>query len=425
MKRPAIAARAAFGAVFLATLGFGAVEAAEKPVVIGYQMDYEKLITIGPAMGAGMHDYIKVFEKQGGTIEGIPIKFVECDNGYDVNRTLECYQRQKMEGIVTLSTFGTPHTNAIAPKLLEDKIPATSPGFGRADSADGKRFPYLFPAAASYWSQATAAIQYIQEKEGDKIKGLKIAYLYYDNPAGKEPIPILEVLSQKIGFELRTFGVPAPGVEMGAQVTDITSRYRANWVVGHMFGRAPSVSFKELARKGFPLDHYIGLVWNTCESDIIAAGKEESKGLLSIQFTGLGHDFPIHKDIQAIYEAEKKPLPEGWNITGYYNRGIFFIALQVEAVRNAIKLFGPPITGEKVKKGYENIKNYTLGGFLPPMEITPEDHEGGGWVRVYQWDGGKFVLAKDWFKAHRDVIQAQLTVLAKEEAASEKKEEKK
>ena len=47
------------------------------------------------------------------------------------------------------------------------------------------------------------------------------------------------------------------------------------------------------------------------------------------------------------------------------------------------------------------------------MEITAKDHEGGGWVRVYQWDGEKFVLVKDWYKAYRGVIKARLKEVAK------------
>ncbi|MBW2411159.1 MAG: ABC transporter substrate-binding protein [Deltaproteobacteria bacterium] len=401
--------------VFILVTALTGTALAEKPVVIGLHIDYDRLTTLGPPVGQGMKDFIKVFKSKGGTIDGIPIEFSECNHGYDVNRGLECYQRQKMEGIVSLSTFGTPHTYSLTPKLTADKIPAISPGFGRGDAMDGTRFPYIFPAAASYWSQATASVQYIQDAEKGAIKGKKIAYLYFDNPAGKEPIPILEKLRDKFGFELRTFGVPSPGVEMGAQVTDITRRYRADWVIAHLFGRAPSVSFKELYRKGFPMDHYIGFVWGVCETDVMAAGKDISKGMVGLQFNGLGQDFPIHKEIQALYKAEGTPMHEHWDVTGYYNRGIFFVALQLEAVRNAIKLYGPPITGEKVKKGYEHIKDFTLDGFLPPMEITPEDHEGGGWVRAYQWDGEKFVLAKDWYKAHRDVIKARLDEVAKEQ----------
>jgi branched-chain amino acid transport system substrate-binding protein len=407
--------------ILVLTLGFAAASIAADKVVIGYQVDYEKLVTIGPHMADGMHDFIKVFNKQGGKIEGTPVEFIECNNAYDVNRSLECYQRQKLAGMTSYSLYGTPVAYALSPKLHEDKIPAISPGFGRADSINGKRFPYLFPAAATYWSQATAAIKYIEDAEGGNLKGKKIALLYYDNPAGKEPIPVFEKLQAKLGYEFRTFGVPAPGVEMGAQVTDITRRYKADWVIGHMFGRAPSVSIQELVRKGFPADHYIGFVWNTNESDVIAAGKDVSKGVLSITFTGRGHDFPIHKEIKALYEAEGKPMATGWEMSAYYNCGIFFIALQVEAVRNAIKMSGPPITGEKVQKGYEAIKGFGMGGFLPPMEITQDDHEGGGWVRVYQWDGDKFNLKKDWYKAYREVIQAQLKEV---EEATDKGEKK-
>ena len=61
-------------------------------------------------------------------------------------------------------------------------------------------------------------------------------------------------------------------------------------------------------------------------------------------------------------------------------------------MRNAIKAKGGATpTGEDVKKGMEAIKGFTLGGFVPPMEITPTDHEGGGWVQIWTVKGGKLV----------------------------------
>lgn len=400
--------------VLVMTLGLVGTAPAEKPIMIGWQSDYNKLVTIGPVLAQGYKDYIKVFKSKGGTLMGHPVDFMECTHDYDVDRGLECYQRHKMAGIVTLAIYGTPHTYSLTPKLMADKIPGITPGFGRADSMDGRLFPYIFPLAASYWSQAASSIKYIADAEKGSMKGVKIAFLYYDNPAGREPIPVYEKLQKKLGFKFRTFGVPAPGVEMGAQVTDITRRYRADWVIGHMFGRAPSVSLKELYRKGFPLDHYIGFVWNTFETDIAAAGKDISKGALSMSYTSLGNDFPIHREIKALYEKEGKPIHDYFNSTGYYNRGIFWAAVQVEAVRLAIKHYGTPVTGETVQKGFEKIKGFTGGGLFAPLEVVPEDHEGGGWLSVWQWDGQKFVLNRDYFKAYRDVIYAHLAeVVAK------------
>jgi len=78
-------------------------------------------------------------------------------------------------------------------------------------------------------------------------------------------------------------------------------------------------------------------------------------------------------------------------------------------VRQAIKAKGgAKPTSEDVKKGMESIKGFTLGGVVPPLEITPADHEGGGWVQIWTVKGGKLVKVKDWFQGYRPVIQKHL-----------------
>jgi len=312
------------------------------------------------------------------------------------------------------SLYGTPQTAALNKKLEEDKILGTSPGFGTASAADGKRYPYTFPIAASYWSQAGAAVAYAKEKLGGNLKGKKIAYIYYDNPAGKEPLAVLEDLAKDEGFEMRTFAVPAPGLEMGAQILDITGRFKPDFIISHLFGRAPSVSIKELKGKGFPLSKVVGLVWASSEADIIAAGgMGMAEGYNTIQFAGVGKDFPVIKDIEAMYKAQGKQPPKEMDSTVLYNRGVLIAALHVEALRNAIKAKGGATpNSEEVKKGMESIKGFTLGGLVPPMEITAADHEGGGWVEIWTVKGGKLERTKAWFQGYRPVIQKHLAAEA-------------
>ena len=51
----------------------------------------------------------------------------------------------------------------------------------------------------------------------------------------------------------------------------------------------------------------------------------------------------------------------------------------------------------------------TLGGLVPPpLAIAPENHEGGGWVQVWQVKDGQLVRVTDWFKAYPDVIARHL-----------------
>src|SRR4029077_15081703 len=397
-------------AVTTATLALGGGQAyAQKELVFGLQCDRTgPTANVGTVLCPGYQDYIALVNSKGG-VEGYKIKVLEIDNEYKVPPAIEAHERFKKEGAVLEGLYGTPQTAALNKKLEEDKVLGTSPGFGTSPAADGKRFPYTFPIAASYWSQGGAAVAFAKEQLKD-LKGKKIAYLFYDNPAGKEPLPILEDLAKTEGFELRTFAVPAPGLEMGAQMLDITGRCQPDFIITHLFGRAPSVSIKELKGKGFPLSKVVAFVWGSAESDIIAAGgMGVAEGYSTIQFAGVGKEFPVIKDIEAMYKAQGKTPPKEMDSTVLYNRGVLIAALHVEAVRNAIKAKGGVApTSEEVKKGMESIKGFTLGGLVPPMEITTADHEGGGWVQVWTVKGGKLVKVKDWFQGNRPLILKHL-----------------
>src|SRR3989449_10331190 len=102
-----------------------------------------------------------------------------------------------------------------------------------------------------------------------------------------------------------------------------------------------------------------------------------------------------------MYKKQGKEAPKEMASTVYYNRGVLIAALHVEAIRNALKARpGGKITGEDVKKGFEQIKGFTLGGLVPPLEVTATDHEGGGLVQAWQARGGKWARAADWFKGY-------------------------
>ena len=375
-------------------------------VVIGMQCDRTGATQIvGTVLCPGFHDYIALINSKGG-VEGHKIRAPEVDNEYKVPPAVESYERHKKEGAVTISVYGTPQIYALAAKLNEDRIPGTSPGFGSAAAADGIRYPYIFPIAATYWSQGAAAVDFVKKQLGGSLKGKKIAYIFYDNPAGREPIEVLEDLSTREGFQLKIFAVPPPGVEMGAQVLDIAQRYRPDFVIAHLFGGAPAVSIKEFKSKGYPLKKVISLVWGSAEVNIEAAGGfGVAEGYYTMQFAGVGHDYPVLNEIREMYKKEGKPAPKEMASSVYYNRGVLVAAVHVEAIRNALKAKPDgKITGVDTKAGFEKINNFTLGGLVPPLKITSTDHEGGGLVQIWQVKGGKFEKVTDWFSAYPDVI---------------------
>ena len=370
-------------------------------IVIGGQCDRTGPTRfVGTILCPGIGDYINLINKKGG-VEGHTIRYIEVEHAYKVDRGVEAYERIKRDGGVATFDYGTPIVYALTPRHMEDKIPGITPGFGRADATDGERFPYIFPMAATYWSQGAAAMKFIKDR-GAK-KGSKVAYIYYDNPAGREPIPIVRRICEMEGYSCREFAIPPPGVEMASAVLDIARRFRADFVVSHLFGKSPAISIKEFRKNRFPLDKIVSLVWGAGEMDMTAAGWDNAEGYLAMHFAGVGRDFPVIQEIMQMYKDEGKEVPE---IVGqvYYNRGVFNAAVALEAIRLAIINFGTPVTGEKVKMGYERIKDFTLSGFLPPLNVTTQDHEGGGWVQIYQTKDGKLVKYTDWFMGYRDVV---------------------
>src|SRR5262245_8392740 len=249
-------------------------------IVIGVQCDRTGPTQIvGTVLCPAFHDYIALVNSKGG-VDGHQIKAIEIDHEYKVPPAVESYERHKKEGAVTMAVYGTPQIYALAAKLTEDRIPGTSPGFGSAAAADGVRYPYIFPIAATYWSQGTGAGDYAKKQAGcnskaslacvkkqlvGNLNGKQLAFIFYASPAGRGPIEVLEDLATREGFTLKTFAVPPPGVEMGAQVLDIAQRFRADFVIGHLFGGAPSVSIKEFKRVGYRLSKLESFVWESAE----------------------------------------------------------------------------------------------------------------------------------------------------------------
>ena len=187
------------------TLGAPAPASAQKEIVIGLQCDRTGATQlVGVNLCPGYHDYINLVNSKGG-VEGHKIK----RRSRSITST-RCRRRSRptsgtrRKARCSIRLYGTPQTQALTKKLTEDKIPGTSPGFGTAAAANGTHYPYLFPIAATYWSQAAGAVQFIKDKLGGSLAGKKIAYLYFDNPAGHEPMVILD--TSRTG-EIRAQGV--------------------------------------------------------------------------------------------------------------------------------------------------------------------------------------------------------------------------
>jgi branched-chain amino acid transport system substrate-binding protein len=392
----------------------------------------------GSGLGSGWEDFMQLMNLEGG-VNGIMYDWEECETAYNVARGIECYERVKAHDPkpICIHPISTGITYALIPKGTEDHIPIVSEGYGRADASDGTVFPWVFTLPTNYWSQNTAKIKYIAMQEGwdgkdmssigDYLKGLKIANLHIDVPYGQETKPILNALSEKFGFEVKHFPVSWPGIDQKAQWMDIARRFKADWVINRNWGVSCTVPLKEAARMGFSRDHILGVWWCGSEEDVMPAGPAAT-GYRATNFHGAGRDFPLVKRIiDKVYGTMKGNISFTRVGSVFWSRGVIMGITMHEAIRTAHEKFGVKvINGDEMRWALEHlnitaerIEEIGATGLMQPMKTTCEDHEGGGLVRVQQWDGRKWVAASDWITPMQDYVRGLV-----EESAAKYAEEK-
>lgn len=396
-----------------ALLPIGLAHAQEKVIKIGAAQDFTKVYTFVTAeYSQGQRDYLTLVNERGG-VNGYKFAIDVVDHGNDMTRAIEAYERFKREGVVLVDPLSTPIARGLVPRALQDKINLVTTLSGRSDASDGSAFPFVMPLSPTYWSQAAVLIEYIKQQEKD-LKGKKIAIVYIDTPYGREPLPILQVLAEKNGFELATFPYTAPGNDQSG-VWPQVRRARPDWTLIWGAGAGQIASLKEAIRNGVPMDRIASVVWLS-ESEMEVVGKDQAKGVLKFEVAAGGKDPKVIQDIQKDVLAKGKGSGPAEKVgTAYYNIGVMAGALAVEGVRKAFeKSPNGPITSEWLNEGLRSISKFTAEGLLPPVTITKEDHQGGGYGRIAQWDGTKWAPKSDWMTAGQDVVWAEIKKYSEE-----------
>ena len=93
--------------------------------------------------------YLTFLNERDGGIHGVPLVWEECETVFpDIDRGVACYEHLKTQGATGAAAFhplSTPLTYALTERVGQDQIPLITVGIGRADAADGRVFPYVFP----------------------------------------------------------------------------------------------------------------------------------------------------------------------------------------------------------------------------------------------------------------------------------------
>lgn len=381
----------------------------------------------GIPLSNGYIDYLKLINVRDGGINGVKLKWEECDTGFATDRGVECYERLKgkSQGAI-YQPYSTGITFALTEKVPSDKNVLFTNGYGRSESSDGQVFKWNFPLQGTYWSGADVIIQHLLKKENGNLKDKKIALLYHDSPYGKEPILLLQERSKMHGFNLQLLPIVPPGVEQKSVWLSVRQS-KPDYVLLWGWGVMNSTAIKEAVATAYPREKMFGVWWSATDTDVRDIG-EAARGYTGLILTGPGG---------RVLDDIKKYLASNNQLTGnpdeigtvLYNRGIVAAALSVEAIRRAQTRYGrgKVMNGEQIRWGMENLaldkkalNNLGLASIMQPISTSCADHAGSNSVRLHTWDGSKWNYITDWIEADMSIIKPLIKQQADKYAADKK-----
>jgi len=386
-------------------LGLSSAQAQAPANTVRFALCYDlsKAYTfVTPQIAQAAKDYADIINAKGG-LEGKMVEIMVQDHGNEPQRGIECYEKMKRDGAMVIDTLSTPVSRAILPRAMKDGTILLQSLVGRGDAIDGDTFKWVFPIGPTYWGQAANDIQYIKNQNKGSLKGVKVAFLYIDYPFGQEPIGVLKTLAAKEGFDLQLFPHPLPGNDQAGAWSQIR-RFNPDWVIHWGFSNMHVVASREMKRNGISMDKYIASNWLN-EVDIANIGPDVAKGLKRGTNVLGGTNHPLIQQIlKDLYDKNKGNGDRKNTNDVYYNTGLAMYSVAFEGARLAIKNEGWPLTSEKLKKGFESLRNFDANGLMAPMTVTAKDHGGGGKTRIEMWDGTKWVVQTDWIAGFTDVV---------------------
>ena len=400
----ALTRRTVLGAA-AAAAGMGSlpVWAQDKPAIqFATLLDFTRVYTfLTDEYSQGQQDYIKLVNLEGG-IDGAPIRLIIKDHASYPERGIAQYNEAKAAGAVFFDFLSSPVANALMPRANDDHLPMLTFAHGRADAADGQAFPYVFPSAAIYRSQAALLLKYIDEQEGG-LKGKKIAFVHIDSPFGKEPIELLNRVAKTKGFEVKLYPYPVPGTEQAATWSEVRKN-RPDKIIIWGAGPGQAVSIRGAVTNGIAPKNIHSVLWLS-ESDMAAFKGNEVVGVKRVTLVNTGAGSAILKRIVEKVVNPGNGSGDKKRVGGsYYNIGVASMAIAVQAAKLGVQKLGAPLTGEKLKQGFEMLKDFNAEGLMPPLTITTKDHQGGGEGIISEWDGKQWTPKSDWASAYQDVV---------------------
>jgi branched-chain amino acid transport system substrate-binding protein len=222
--------------------------------------------------------------------------------------------------------------------------------------------------------------------------GANIAFFYSDTEFGREPIPAGREMCKKMGLNLVAEEVSqVGGVDISTQVLDMKAK-KVDYCIFQGYVSNPIAAVIKQSKDYGLNAKFMGTFWST-ELQLL-----KELGPLADEYVGVSaYSFYYQEDlpmIKKIRDFTKKKYPKVEYRSQSYMENYVTTLLFVECFKRADKMAGG-ITGDNLVKALQSIKNFDVGGLMPPVTIKNNSIPVG---RVYRGNSKtvRFDPISDW-----------------------------
>jgi len=339
---------------------------------------------------AAMQDVVDMTNEEGG-INGKKIQYYWADGEYKDDVGIAAFKRLYAQYAPQVM-FGqsTGMTKALGPEIKSRYQVLYSAYTMTSEAANPKENPYLFIAAPTYAEQFGVLLKHIAKEK----PGANIAFFYSDTEFGREPIPAGREMCKKMGLNVVAEEVSqVGGVDLTTQILDMKAK-KVDYCIFQGFVSNPIATVIKQSKDYGLNAKFMGTFWST-EKQLL-----NELGPLAGEYVGVSaysffyqDDLPMMKKIK---EWTKKKYPAVEYRSQSYMQNFMTTLLFVESFKRADKMEGG-ITADNMVKAFQSIKDYDVGGLMPPVTIKNNSIPVG---RVYRGNAStmKFDPISDWIR---------------------------
>jgi branched-chain amino acid transport system substrate-binding protein len=335
---------------------------------------------VGVAYADGIKDRVEQANAEGG-VEGRNIELISDDYAYEVPQAEQLYSRLKSEQVVAIQGWGTGDTEALSPRITEDKIPYLSASYSE-NVADPAETPFNFVPGMTYSDQMRAVLDHIAEEAGGPTE---VAVFHNDSPFGESPLEAGQAHIEEQGYDIgyETYAMPAEATDYASELSQAKSQ-GAEWIVIQNVATPSAQLAKDVQRQGLDA-RIVCLVYCSDEVYTKLAG-DAAEGTI-----GIFPFAPVSDDVPGLDPAAEAigGQPQLAETHVHYVQGYYTMDALLAGIRSALE-GGEELSGETLQASLEEMEPLDTGEVTAPLDWTADSHAGLDGARLYEFTGGEW-----------------------------------